>query len=108
VRVVNVDGSRLELNFMWLPTFISQNMHVMRELEQEWRRTFSSYPATEENLDVIHDWTIGWLANRFNIPGLITYLSAIKEVKEDDDGVHKDSGQGVLLGSQERLDRAAG
>lgn len=108
MRVVSFTGNRLELNFMWLPTFISQNMYVMRELEQEWKQRFFGTHATEEALEGINAWTIDWLAKRFGIPGLATYLSAIKEVKEGDDGVHESSSQRVLLDAQKCIDRTAG
>lgn len=91
MRVINFSNGVLELNFMWLPTFIGQNYHVMRQLQDDWRKEFGTQTlATGMALNTIHLWTIDWLCTKFPIAGLREYLKAIENVKEDggDAAVH--------------------
>lgn len=85
VQMAKDNSGALELNWMWLPTFIGQNYAVMRELEKVWRERFTGVsftPETEETtLRRIHDFTIQWLTERFKINGLKEYLSAIENIK---------------------------
>ncbi len=74
------DGA-LELNWMWLPTFIGQNYMVMRELEKVWKEKFAGkLQATEEGLREVHEFTLKWLCEKFKIEGLGAYLRAIENV----------------------------
>lgn len=74
------DGA-LELNWMWLPTFIGQNYPVMRELEKAWKETFTGkLRLNEEGLKEAHEFTIRWLSEKFKINGLGAYLRAIENV----------------------------
>lgn len=85
MRVVQVasDGA-LELNWMWLPTFIGQNHMVCKELAGVWREWYpNGFPATEEDLDAIHDRTIDWFEQRFNIKGLGEYLHAVECIEQE-------------------------
>jgi hypothetical protein len=85
MRVVQVakDGA-LELNWMWLPTFIGQNHMVCKELAGVWREWYPrGFPVTEEALDEIHDKTIEWFAQRFKIEGLGDYLHAIECIEQE-------------------------
>jgi hypothetical protein len=101
MRIVSCTGGRLELNFMWMPVFVSQNFQVMRELEKEWAKNFKGVPITEMTLDEINDWTISWIAGRFSMRCLIGVLNALKDVKEDDDGVYDECRERVLLVAEE-------
>jgi|WetSurSiteA1Bulk_404760.scaffolds.fasta_scaffold74190_2 hypothetical protein len=84
VQMAKDKGGILELNWMWLPTFIGQNYAVMRELEKVWAERYkgiSFTPETEEQtLRQIHDFTIQWLSDRFKIPGLKSYLEALESI----------------------------
>jgi hypothetical protein len=76
------DGA-VELNWMWLPTFIGQNQLVLRELGKAWTEKFKGQlELTEMSLDIIHEFTLDWLQEKFKIPGLRQYLSAIVDVQE--------------------------
>jgi hypothetical protein len=83
MRLVNLakDGA-VELNWMWLPTFIGQNYLVLKELEKIWRQNFNKAPRTNETLDAISDFTVRWLCDKFKIPGLDKYLEGLKYVME--------------------------
>jgi len=75
------DGA-LELNWMWLPTFIGQNYPVMRELEKVWRSQFAGkLKLNEEGLREAHEFTLKWLCDKFKINGLGEYLRAIENVR---------------------------
>ena len=83
MRIADIakDGA-LELNWMWLPTFISQNFAMMKELKKVWSEKFRGKEPTDGLLWQVHYFTIDWLAAKFPIPGLKEYLSAIKEVQQ--------------------------
>lgn len=84
VQMAKDNSGALELNWMWLPTFIGQNYVVMKDLEKVWREKYSGttfIPETEEEtMKTIHDFTIQWLCEKFKIPGLDKYLEAITNV----------------------------
>lgn len=85
MRVVQVakDGA-LELNWMWLPTFIGQNFGVCKELASVWKVWYpNGFLSTEENLEAIHIKTIEWFAAKFNLEGLYDYLKAIEHVVQE-------------------------
>lgn len=85
MRIAQVakDGA-LELNWMWLPTFIGQNYMVLKELERFWKDQYPEGVAnTPEELDKLHDITIDWFSQKFKLPGLGKYLSAITYVQEE-------------------------
>ena len=80
---INKDGV-LELRWMWLPTFISQNYGLMKELQQAWDRSplkrDGVHPDAAE--EVAHAFSIQWLSTKLGIQGLGEYLDAIRNVKE--------------------------
>ena len=84
MRLVHVDGDTLELRWMWLPTFIGSNFAVMQELKAAWEKEFNGARATHDRLEEIHDFTVDWLAERFDTPGLKEYLQAVSHVNFDE------------------------
>ena len=82
MRCITFENGKLELNWMWLPTFIGQNYAVMREMEVEWEKRFGDMEllSTPETLDEIHRWAIDWLCEKFQIPGLKDYLLGMEKV----------------------------
>jgi hypothetical protein len=86
VRVVNPshdDPTIVELNFMWLPTFIGQNPVVLKDLRKELEGKFVKKQITEETLWAMHHTIIRWLEAKFPFDGIGKYLHAIEEVKDD-------------------------
>ena len=86
---VSKDGA-IELNWMFLPTFVGQNYAVLKELGEFWKK---AYPEgilfSDSDLDELSDLTLVWLSERFPaIIGLLPYLQAIKHVEQDDESVH--------------------
>lgn len=86
MRVVHFDASagRVTLNFMFLPTFIGQNPIIQKELQKELAKMFAGKTVTPWLLDEVHNWTIQWLKNKFQITGLDDYLRAIEKVQDAD------------------------
>jgi hypothetical protein len=92
MRVVQIahDGA-IELCWMWLPTFIGNNYGLQKEIGEAWKRQFpSGVRGDEDGLEAMHQFTIAWLQQRLNIPGLEDYLRAIENVQ---DGHDVESGQ---------------
>jgi len=87
MRVVAYENGRLEVRYMWLPVFIGQNMALMRELEIAGAAKFQGCEMSEGLLDEVHEWVIGWLKNRFPIPGLSEYLAGISHVNMEEQNV---------------------
>jgi hypothetical protein len=75
---------KLELNFMWLPTWVGMNEALIRELEQELSKTIVGKDLTEELLDEAHQTLLQLLVTRFpNAGGLFEYLEGIKFVENN-------------------------
>ena len=89
MRVVHVAKDNvIELSWMWLPTFIGQNYHVLKNLESAWKDEFPAGVAiTQSGLDEMHEFTIKWLCDQFPIKGLGEYLRALKNVEESGDAL---------------------
>jgi hypothetical protein len=73
----------VEVNFMWLPTFIGQNPVVMKEMHTALSKEFVKEQLTEEMMWAMHHKIISWLEARFPFEGIGKYLHAIEEVKND-------------------------
>jgi len=84
MRVVHVNQKgHFELNWMWLPTFISQNVMLMNKLQQEWKERFAGgLLYSDESLDLLHNFVIKWLCEQFPFPGLEEYLRGIEKIEE--------------------------
>ena len=88
MRIIDYDfpTGRLEVKWMWLPTFIGQNQAVMKELQiagqAMWYGKASPVDEDDAFLDEVEEWVVQWICKRFPLEGLGQYLSAIKYVKE--------------------------
>lgn len=72
----------LELNWMWLPTWIGSNAQLQKKLSKELDGKFIGRPLTEAELDEINDEVIGYLVEEYPlIEGLGDYLDGLKYVK---------------------------
>lgn len=83
MRLVHLTSpGRLELNFMWLPTWIGINKEAKEAIEAELSSKVAGMPATEENLDTINDQVLEVLSQKYDqIEGLRDYLDGLKFVK---------------------------
>jgi len=85
VHVSHDDPTVIELNWMWLPSFIGQNHYLMDMLQRELTQKFGGQAITDEKLDAIHCFVLNWLQAKFEIEGVREYLSGIARVKQADD-----------------------
>lgn len=83
MRTVRKAGADvLELNWLWLPTFIGMNVTLTRQLETELRPHLTGIPMDDAGLDYANGIVIQYLTNRFpELIGLGDYLDALKYVE---------------------------
>ncbi len=78
--VVATDPGILELNFMWLPTWLGLNPHMKTELEAELRKRTEGR-TMEEGIEIGHQYVLDWVEAKFpHIQGLREYLAALDKV----------------------------
>lgn len=80
MRFVQFTDGVLELNFMWLPTWLGMNAKFKRELEKELADKFRGRTTAE--MDAIHEEVIDYIIEKYPLPGLRDYLDGIKFVDE--------------------------
>lgn len=79
--VVIVGPGELEVNYMFLPTFIGMNALLKKELEVALRPLIEGQAWTEQSLDQAHDHVIDFLEKRFaELSGLREYLDGVKYI----------------------------
>lgn len=77
----------LTVHWMWLPTFIGQNQHLLSQLDRALNMRFHPpLEVTEDLLEEIHEFTLDWLAQQVPVRGLREYLAAIRMVNESSEG----------------------
>ena len=81
MRVVQVVGTAVELNYMWLPTWLGQNHQFQVELEKKLRSDVEGRPLTDEVLDDINTKVIDFVVKKYPITGLFDYLDGLKFVE---------------------------
>lgn len=96
MRVVSIaEDGVLELNWMWLPTFIGQNHGLQQQLGMAWNEKWpEGFVYTEEMLDEVHRFTVDWFTEKIPIRGFKEYLEAIRNVvdEEQEDAVQETAG----------------
>lgn len=80
MRYVHVEGRVLELNCMWLPTWIGQNTFLKKQLEAKLAPQFVGRELTADVLDEAHNAVIEHIVALYKIDGLDHYLDGIKFV----------------------------
>lgn len=83
MRLVHLTApGQLELNFMWMPTWLGINKAAKEAIEAELKSKVAGLPATDENLDAINDMVLEVLALKYDrVEGLRDYLDGLKFVK---------------------------
>jgi hypothetical protein len=83
--VIKTAPGEVELNWMWLPTFVGMNAQLKKELEERLAPKLMSLPI-DEGLEQAHEMVIDFLVERFpNLKGLRDYLDALKYVEDGPD-----------------------
>lgn len=78
--VVPVGPGEVELNYMWLPTFIGMDTNVKKLIEEKVGPELVGKELTEDTLQFAHDLIVDTLCDRYKIEGLRDYLDSIKFV----------------------------
>jgi hypothetical protein len=82
MRLVAVSGLVVELNYMWLPTWIGQNAQFKQKLETDLRSQIEGLELTESNLDKIDRMVLDYIvAQHTHVEGLFDYLDGLKFVR---------------------------
>ena len=82
MRLVAVNGRIVELNYMWLPTWIGQNAQFKQQLEADLRSQIEGLELTVDNLDKIDTMVLNYIIMKFpHINGLFDYLDGLKFVE---------------------------
>lgn len=69
----------LELNWMFLPTFMGMNLQLKREVEAELAR-YRGRTVTEDLLNEMHEFVLQYLLEKYPLNGLEAYLRALENV----------------------------
>jgi hypothetical protein len=86
MRFISVEKSAVVLNYMWLPTWLGQNLQFKRDLEKELRAKIVGRSIDQRTLDEIHGLIIEYICTKFPLPGLRDYLDGIKFLEESSGG----------------------
>ena len=80
--VVATEPGVLELNWLWLPTWMGHNSELRKNMEQRLTQSIVGRPMTDDVLDSVHQLVIDYLCEAFpEIKGLRDYLDALKFVR---------------------------
>jgi len=78
MRFVLKSGNALELNFMWLPTWIGESHAIKLDIEKQLGPKLVGKEFTDDVLDEANQMVIDMLCEKFKVPGLRHYLDGIK------------------------------
>lgn len=78
--VTKVDTGVVEVNYMWLPTWIGMNSLLLEEIGKEVKGKLVG-KTMEDGLELGHQAVLNYLVNRFpEMTGLREYLDGLKLV----------------------------
>ncbi len=81
--VIRTSPGVVELNFMWLPTFLGMDPILRRDIEKELAPMLEKKEMTDEVLQAASDRAIEFICDRYHaLPGLRDYLDALKFVQD--------------------------
>lgn len=82
--VVHTARGIIELNWMWLPTWIGMNANIKRDVEKKLSDLIVGMEITPDNLDRMHEMVIDEIvALNPSVDGLQEYLDGLKYVRID-------------------------
>ena len=77
--IVDVGKGVVELNYMWLPTFIGMNAVLKERMEKDLQAELRGVELDDKGLDRAHDLVVDYVVKQFpNIKGLDLYLDGLK------------------------------
>ncbi len=82
--VVQIATGVIELNYMWLPTWIGMNSLTKKEVEKKLKDLIEGMAITPDNLDTMHEMVVDELVVLSpGVDGLREYLDGLKYVRID-------------------------
>lgn len=77
--IIDVGKGTVELNYMWLPTFIGMNAVLKQQMEKDLQAELRGVQLDDAGLDRAHDLIVDYVVKKFpHIKGLDLYLDALK------------------------------
>ena len=84
--VVRVDKGVLEVNYMWLPSWIGMNSVLIKELSEHMQSKAVGKEFNDDLLDELDLEARAFLCDRFStVKGLDSYLDGLRHVNFDGD-----------------------
>lgn len=80
--VVRARDGKLELNWMFLPTFLGMSSITKTQVEQMLEKRFDGRTINETLAREMHNAVVDFLCEKNPIPGLRKYLLAIEHIEE--------------------------
>lgn len=81
--IVETEPGVLELNFMWLPTWIGMSHPIKKEIEEKIGEKFVGRDLNDGTLDEMDDAIIDLLQDKFPAVHFKDYLRALKDVRQE-------------------------
>lgn len=79
--VVHVDDGVVEVNYMWLPTWIGLNSGLLKEIGAHMQSKAAGLPLNDTTMQALHDALIDFLCVRYpSIKGLKAYLDGLLHI----------------------------
>jgi hypothetical protein len=88
LAVVRTAPGVIEVNYLWLPTWIGMNAALIREVEEHLKsHIVMGQPLNEETLQGLHEEVVLYLSAKFNsLAGLGQYINGLDAVEVVSDG----------------------
>jgi len=81
--VVQTEPGVLELNFMWLPTWLGMNTHLKAEIEAALQDKLVGQPMDDATMDWAHEQVVLFLEEKFpHLGGLRDFLDSLKFIAD--------------------------
>ena len=72
-----------EVRWMFLPTFIGQNLPMMKKLQDELSKKYVGQPVSDKLLDDINAYVVAWITKTFPLRGIDQYIEGLRFVVEE-------------------------
>ena len=80
MRFVLPTDNAVELNYMWLPSWLGHNQKLKEDIEKEIGPKVVGREMTEEVLEEANQMVIEYICEKYQVPGLKDYLDGLKFV----------------------------
>lgn len=104
LSVVHAAEGVVELNYMWLPSWIGMNSVLVKEIGEHMRSKAEGRPLTPSTLLDLHYEVLRFLDDRFSpdIRGLSAYLQGLQNVMLNEEEEEKENKERAALLANQR------